>query len=58
MKKMKKTILIAAITASVLTVPEQAFDKMGFVNELKKFRELLLKQNKLKQQGLPSIINP
>jgi len=42
----------------VLTMPEQAFDRIGFMNELEKFRELLLKQNKIKQQGLPSSINP
>jgi hypothetical protein len=41
-----------------LAIPERAFDTTGFVNELKKFRELLLKQKKIKQQGLPSSINP
>ena len=42
----------------VLAVSEGAFDKTDFINELEKFREVLLKQNKIKQDGLPSSINP
>jgi len=41
-----------------LAVPERSFDKTGFINELEKLREVLIKQNKNKEQGLPSIINP
>jgi len=42
----------------VLAVPKQLFDKTGFTVELKKFREVLMKQNEKKEQGLPSDINP
>ena len=42
----------------VLAVPEQAFDKIGFTDELKKLRKLLLKQQQVREQGLPQNINP
>jgi len=42
----------------VLAVPEQAFNKTAFINELKKFRELLLEQQKGREEGLPQNINP
>ena len=42
----------------VLAVPERSFDKTDFINELTKFREVLLKQKRHKAQGLPLNINP
>jgi hypothetical protein len=42
----------------VLAVPERSFDKTDFINELTKFREVLLKQTRDKAQGLPLNINP
>ncbi len=42
----------------VLTVPELSYDKRGFINELKKFREVLLKQQQVRQESLPQNINP
>ncbi len=43
---------------AVLAVPGQPFDKKSFTVELKKLRELLIKEKRIKQQGLPSNINP
>ena len=42
----------------VLVVPERSFDKIGFINELTKFREVLLTQQQVREQGLPQNINP
>ncbi len=42
----------------VLVDPQRSFDKTSFINELTKFREVLLKQNRHKAQGLPLNINP
>jgi hypothetical protein len=42
----------------VLVDPQQTFDKKNFINELTKFREVLLKQQQVRQQGLPENINP
>jgi hypothetical protein len=42
----------------VLAVPEQVFDKAGFINELKKFRERLMKEKQDREQRLPEGINP
>ena len=42
----------------VLVDPQRAFDKTGFINELKKFREVLLKQQQDREQSLPQNINP
>jgi len=42
----------------VVSVPEQTFDKIRFTKELKKFREILLKQQQNRQKGLPQNINP
>lgn len=42
----------------VLAVPELSFDKTGFINELTKFREVLLKQQQVREQSLPQNINP
>jgi len=43
---------------AVLSVPEQTFDKIGFTRELKKFREMLLKDQKRAKQDFPDKINP
>jgi len=43
---------------AVLSVPEQTFDKIRFTRELKKFREILLKDQQRAKQGLPNNINP
>ncbi|WP_415408021.1 hypothetical protein ACLHDG_05680 [Sulfurovum sp. CS9] len=42
----------------VLVDPQQTFDKKNFINELTKFREVLLKQQQVRQEGLPENINP
>ena len=42
----------------VLVVPERSFDKIGFINELTKFREVLLKQQQVRRESLPQNINP
>ena len=42
----------------VLVVPKLSFDKGGFINELTKFREVLLKQQQIRQDRLPQNINP
>ncbi len=42
----------------VLVDPQQSFDKKNFINELKKFREVLLKQQQVRQESLPQNINP
>ena len=43
---------------AVLSVQEQSFDKIRFTAELKKFREMLLKEQQQAKQGLPDKINP
>lgn len=42
----------------VLADPQRSFDKTGFINELEKFRALLLEQQQVREQGLPQNINP
>ncbi len=42
----------------VLIDPQRSFDKTAFVNELEKFREVLLKQQQVRAQSLPQSINP
>ncbi len=42
----------------VLADPQQTFDKTVFVDELKQFREALLKQHEFRQRGLMENINP
>jgi len=42
----------------VLADPQQAFDKIEFVDELQKFRGVLLKQHKGRHRGLMENINP
>ena len=43
---------------AVLSVPQQSFDKIRFTVELKKFRDMLLKEQQHAKQGLPEKINP
>lgn len=43
---------------TVLVEPEKAFDNKKFEHELIKLREVLLQQEKDRQQGLPQNINP
>jgi hypothetical protein len=42
----------------VLSDPQQRFDKIDFIDELKKFRGVLLKQHQVRQRGLMENINP
>lgn len=42
----------------VLVYPQRSFNKTDFMNELTKFRELLLERNQVKEQGLDQNINP
>ena len=42
----------------VLVDPQRSFDKTGFINELKKFREVLLEQQQGRAESLPQNINP
>ena len=42
----------------VLVDPERSFDKTNFISELTKFREVLLKQQQVRQESLPQNINP
>jgi len=42
----------------VLVDPQRSFDKKNFINELTKFREVLLKQQQVRQESLPQNINP
>ena len=42
----------------VLADPQQIFDKIDFIDELKKFREVLFKQHQVRQKGLIETINP
>ena len=41
-----------------LVDPQRSFDKTDFINELTKFREVLLKQQQVRQESLPQNINP
>ena len=43
---------------TVLVDTQRSFDKTDFINELKKFREVLLKQQQVREQSLPQNINP
>ncbi len=42
----------------VLADPQRSFDKTSFINELTKFREVLLKRQQVREHGLPEKINP
>ena len=43
---------------TVLVDPQRSFDKTDFINELEKFRGVLLKQQQVRQESLPQNINP